>query len=70
MSNTDFSKLRLTAAHIVAMAVSELYKDAKLGNFGVTDHGFFYDIEFDEPISSDDLPKIQTKVQESGSCKV
>ncbi len=42
----------------------ELYKDAKLGNFGVTDHGFFYDIEFDEPISSDDLPKIQTKVQE------
>lgn len=64
MSNIDLSKLRLSAAHLLAMAVSELYKDAKLGSFGINDSGFYYDIEFDEPISSDALPTIQAKINE------
>lgn len=64
MSTVDISKLRTAAAHLLALAVTSLYKDAKLGTFGITDHGFYYDIEFDEPISSDELPAIQAKMLE------
>ena len=64
MSNSDISKLRHSAAHLLAMAILELYKDAKLGTCGVSDTGFYYDVEFDEPISSDALPTIQAKMQE------
>jgi len=64
MSTTDITKLRRSAAHLLAMAVLELHNDAKLGTFGITDSGFYYDIEFDEPISSDVLPAIQVKMLE------
>lgn len=64
MSTIEITKLRHTAAHLLAMAVCELHKDAKLGTLGVTDTGFYYDIEFDEPMSSDNLPAIQAKMLE------
>ncbi|MCC7304378.1 threonine--tRNA ligase [bacterium] len=64
MSNTELSKLRLSAAYLLGMAVLDLHKDAKLGTCGVTDSGFYYDIEFSESMSSEGLPAIQQKIQE------
>jgi threonyl-tRNA synthetase len=64
MSQYDITKLRHSTAHLLAMAVSILYKDAKLGICSVTDTGFSYDIEFNEPISSDALTAIHTKMTE------
>jgi len=64
MSITDISKLRRSAAHLLVMAVAELYKTAKFGSFGLTDTGFYYDIEFDEPISLEELSPLQSKMLE------
>lgn len=64
MSTIDISTLRHAAAHLLAMAVSELHKDAKLGEHGLSESGFYYDIEFDTPISLDELPAIQSKMLE------
>jgi threonyl-tRNA synthetase len=64
MSQPDITKLRHSAAHLLAMAVVSLYKDAKLGTCGVSDTGFHYDIEFDEPLGSDELAAIQAKMLE------
>lgn len=64
MSTIDLTKLRHTAAHLLAMAVTDLYKDVTLGNCGVTDSGFYYDFQTEEPLSSDELAAIQSKMQE------
>ncbi len=61
---TDILKLRHSAAHLLAMAVVSLYKDAKIGACGVTETGFYYDINFSEPLSSDELVEIEQKMQE------
>ncbi len=63
MSN-EITKLRHSAAHILALAVAELHKDAKFGTCGIVDTGFYYDIAFDQPISSDQLPVIEQKMRE------
>lgn len=70
MSTIDITKLRNSAAHLLAMAVVELHKTAKLGTFGITETGFFYDIEFDEPISLEDLPQIQAKMLEFSQANI
>ena len=59
---TDILKLRHSAAHLLAMAVVSLYKDAKIGACGVTETGFYYDINFSEPLSSDELVEIEQKM--------
>ena len=53
-----------TTAQVLARAVKELYPSAKLAIGPTVEHGFYYDVEFAEPLSSDDLPKIEAKMQE------
>ncbi len=53
-----------TTAQTLARAVKALYPTAKLAIGPTVDHGFYYDIDFEEPISSDDLPKIEKKMRE------
>ena len=50
--------LRHTAAHVLAMAVKELYPDAKMTIGPAIDEGFYYDFDM-ESISADDLNKIE-----------
>jgi len=54
--------LRHSAAHVMAEAVTFLYKDAKLTIGPVVKDGFYYDIDM-EPVSEDDFPKIEAEIK-------
>lgn len=56
--------IRHSYAHVLALAVKEIYPDAKFGIGPVIENGFYYDFEFKKPISSEDLPKIEQKMKE------
>ncbi len=60
--STDLEKMRHTAAHVLAAAILELYPNAKLGIGPVIENGFYYDFDFDQPLSVDDLPKIEQEM--------
>jgi len=54
-----------TTAQVLARAVKELWPDAKLAIGPTIDYGFYYDVDLDShQISTDDLPKIEEKMQE------
>jgi len=56
-------KMRHSASHVLAQAILKLYPDAKLGIGPAIDNGFYYDFEFSEPISEDDLPAIEKEMK-------
>ena len=53
-----------SSAHILAQAVKELYPQARLGIGPPVEDGFYYDIEFPEPISAADLETIEKRMQD------
>ena len=54
-----------SSAHLMAEAVELLYPGVKFGIGPDIENGFYYDIDFgDQPISSEDFPKIETKFLE------
>lgn len=57
-------KLRHSAAHLMAQAVTELYPGAKLSIGPPVENGFYYDIDFVDPVREEDLPKIEKKMKE------
>ena len=57
-------KLRHSAAHLMAQAVQELYPGAKLSIGPPIENGFYYDIDFPEPIREEDLEKIEKRMKE------
>lgn len=54
--------LRHSTAHLMAQAIKRLYTNVKLGVGPVIEGGFYYDIDLEEPISSDDLPLIEKEM--------
>ena len=54
---------RHSASHVLAQAVKRLYRSAKLGIGPAIENGFYYDIEFEKPISADDLPAIEKEMK-------
>ncbi len=57
-------RLRHSAAHLLAQAVLELYPDTKLGVGPPIENGFYYDFDFPQPITEEDLAKIEQKMHE------
>ncbi|MFY9234736.1 MAG: threonine--tRNA ligase [Fimbriimonadaceae bacterium] len=57
-------KLRHSAAHLMAQAVTELYPGAKLSIGPPIEQGFYYDIEFPEPLREEELAKIEKRMKE------
>ena len=55
--------LRHTASHVMAQAVQRLWPTAKLAIGPSIADGFYYDIDFAEPISAEDLPKIEAEMK-------
>lgn len=53
-----------TTAQLLANAVKELWPSAKLAIGPTIEHGFYYDIDLDTPLTPDDLPKIEEKMKE------
>ncbi len=56
--------LRHDAAHILAMAVQELYPGTQVTIGPVIENGFYYDFARKESFTKDDLIKIEKKMQE------
>ncbi|MFT3983355.1 MAG: threonine--tRNA ligase [Lachnospiraceae bacterium] len=54
---------RHTTSHIMAQAVKRLYPKAKLAIGPSIDDGFYYDIDSEEPITSDDFEKIEMEMK-------
>lgn len=55
--------LRHTAAHVLAQAVKRLVPGARLGTGPATEDGFFYDIEFPEPVGPEFLPTLEAEMR-------
>ncbi|HVE71697.1 MAG TPA: threonine--tRNA ligase [Thermoanaerobaculia bacterium] len=56
--------IRHSTAHLMAMAVQELYPGTQVTIGPVIEHGFFYDFGTDRPFTEDDLRRIEEKMQE------
>ena len=56
--------IRHDAAHIMAMAVQELYPGTQVTIGPVINNGFYYDFARKEPFTNDDLEKIEKKMSE------
>jgi threonyl-tRNA synthetase len=56
--------IRHDAAHILAMAVQELYPGTQVTIGPVIDNGFYYDFSRKEPFTEEDLKKIEKKMVE------
>ena len=55
--------LRHSASHVMAQAVKRLYPSAKLAIGPSIADGFYYDIDFETPITADDLEKIEAEMK-------
>ncbi len=55
--------LRHTASHVMAQAVKRLYPNTKLAIGPSIADGFYYDMEFDTPLTSDDFGKIEAEMK-------
>ena len=57
-------KLRHSAAHLMAQALTELYPGVKLSIGPPIENGFYYDVELSQPLKEEDLEKIEKKMKE------
>src|SRR3989339_2081079 len=64
MSEQKVNNLRHTASHLLAAAVLDLYPKTKHTIGPVIENGFYYDFEFDQPISDKDLAKIEKRMRQ------
>ena len=55
--------LRHTASHVMAQAVKRLYPNTKLAIGPSIADGFYYDMEFDTPLTSGDFGKIEAEMK-------
>src|SRR5262245_50950312 len=57
-------RLRHSAAHILASAVTELFPGVKVAGGPPIDNGFYYDFARDQPFTPEDLEKIEARMRE------
>jgi len=55
--------LRHSASHVMAQAVKRLYPSAKLAIGPSIADGFYYDVDFENPITAEDLVKIEGEMK-------
>ncbi len=56
--------LRHSTSHVMAMAVKELFPEAKVTIGPAIEEGFYYDFDYVRPFKKEDLPKIEEKMAE------
>lgn len=59
----EVEKMRHTLSHILAQAVLNLYPKTKLGIGPAIENGYYYDFEFDKPITEEILPEIEKEMK-------
>ncbi|MFT0802129.1 threonine--tRNA ligase [Bacillus swezeyi] len=55
--------MRHSTAHLMAQAIKRLYKNVKLGVGPVIENGFYYDVDMEEVLTPEDLPKIEKEMK-------
>lgn len=55
--------IRHSCAHLIGHAVKQLYPEAKMAIGPVIDDGFYYDIDFGQSVTPDDLATIEARMQ-------
>ncbi|KAA6448650.1 threonine--tRNA ligase [Bacillus swezeyi] len=55
--------MRHSTAHLMAQAIKRLYKNVKLGVGPVIENGFYYDVDMEEALTPEDLPKIEKEMK-------
>ncbi len=63
-SDEGLDTIRHSTAHLMAMAVQELFPGTQVTIGPVIENGFFYDFAAAQPFSDEDLRKIEEKMQE------
>src|SRR4051812_5751124 len=63
MPMTPLEELRHSASHILATALLRIFPDAKLDIGPPTDTGFYYDIDLDHKLTTEDLAKIEAEMK-------
>ena len=61
-SSDALEVLRHSTAHLMAQAVSRLYPGVNLGVGPVIEGGFYYDMDLEESLTPEDLPKIEKEM--------
>jgi len=57
-------KIRHSVSHVMAEAVQSIFPDAKFGIGPPIENGFYYDFDLPRPLTPDDLPVIEAKMDE------
>ncbi len=60
---SDLERLRHSCAHVLATAVLRLWPDTQLAAGPPVDGGFYYDLELDHAISTEDFAKIEAEMK-------
>jgi len=61
---TPLERMRHSAAHVMASAVSQMFPDAKFGIGPPIENGFYYDFDLPRSLTPDDLERIEELMQE------
>ncbi|MFF2450465.1 threonine--tRNA ligase [Neobacillus sp. NPDC058068] len=61
-SSDALEVLRHSTAHLMAQAVNRLYPNVNLGVGPVIEGGFYYDMDLEESLTPEDLPKIEKEM--------
>jgi len=56
--------LRHSCAHLLGHAIKQLWPNVKMAIGPVIDNGFYYDVDLDRPISTDDLAVLEARMLE------
>lgn len=62
--DSQLFRIRHSAAHVMAQAVLEFYPDAKYTIGPPVENGFYYDFDLPQPITQEDLEKIEKRMRQ------
>jgi len=62
--DTLLYRIRHSAAHVMAQAVLEFYPETKFTIGPPIENGFYYDFDLPQPITQDDLEKIEKRMRQ------
>jgi threonyl-tRNA synthetase len=63
----DLETLRHSTSHLMAQAVRELFPGVRVAIGPSIENGFYYDFDYDQGFTEEDLPKIEAKMKELAS---
>lgn len=64
MDQEHLNSIRHSCAHLLAAAVLQIFPGTKNTIGPAIENGFYYDFDFQKPLTEEDLPKIEEKMQE------